>query len=194
MLTEEAGGLKSRFRVAARGLALTALGSLVHLPQGPFLRPVFFHGIEEYEVGKFSSIIERLKRIGEFVDTATLIAMIEGAKPIDRKYFHLSFDDGFFRSAVPALRRLGIPALMFVVTAAIRPDNTDEFTWDELKSLHSWGFEIGSHTRTHPRLAEVSDPDKLRDEILGSKHDIENHLDAECKYIAWPFGRKTDVG
>ena len=66
-------------------------------------------------------------------------------------------------------------------------------TWDELRTLQSWGFEIGSHTRTHARLAQVSNADDLRDEIEGSKQDIEKNLGAECRYIAWPCGRKSDV-
>jgi len=38
-----------------------------------------------------------------------------------------------------------------------------------------------------------ADNTRLREEVEGSKHEIERHLGIECKYIAWPYGRMTDV-
>ena len=51
-------------------------------------------------------MIVKLKSIGTFVDTDTLISMLNGNKKVDKKYFHLSFDDGFknnFTNAFPIL-------------------------------------------------------------------------------------------
>jgi len=60
---------------------------------------------------------------------------------------------------------------------------------------HSFlGFEVGSHTQSHARLADVSDPARLELEITGSKRAIEKELGTECRYFAWPFGRWRDVG
>jgi peptidoglycan/xylan/chitin deacetylase (PgdA/CDA1 family) len=67
-------------------------------------------------------------------------------------------------------------------------------TWEDLKEVHSLGFEVGSHTRNHRRFADISStPDVLRDEILGSKQDIEEHLQTECRYISWPYGTVNDA-
>ncbi len=33
----------------------------------------------------------------------------------------------------------------------------------------------------------------IKDEILGSKQEIERHLGLECKYISWPYGRLDDT-
>jgi peptidoglycan/xylan/chitin deacetylase (PgdA/CDA1 family) len=66
--------------------------------------------------------------------------------------------------------------------------------WSDLREMVSFGYEIGSHTKTHARFSEISN-DKLlmEDEILGSKKELEASLDYECKYISWPYGRLTDA-
>ena len=56
------------------------------------------------------------------------------------------------------------------------------------------GFNIGSHSKTHNRLSDISvDLAHLKDEVQGSKNEIETNLGIECKYIAWPFGRHSDI-
>ncbi|HEY7547206.1 MAG TPA: polysaccharide deacetylase family protein, partial [Blastocatellia bacterium] len=109
----------------------------------------------------------------------------------------------------PVMRDLSVPALIFVPTSIIGADyqSSKEFsrrlkyagilemmTWDDLRELRSQGFDIGSHTRTHRRLSELNaDESLLREEIIGSKLDLEDNLGAECKYISWPYGRRVDV-
>ncbi len=59
-------------------------------------------------------------------------------------------------------------------------------SWDELGGLAGEGWEIGSHTRTHPRLTQVSD-EQLADELAGSRSDCERELGG-CRSIAYPYG------
>ena len=90
----------------------------------------------------------------------------------------VTFDDGF-RSVrevgLPVLESLGVPATLFVPTALIgrrepfawpgldrwaHGGDRDELRglrWDEVAELAALGWEIGSHTRTHPRLTELDD-------------------------------------
>ncbi len=182
-------------RKTARHIVLSVFGTLLPRPQGPFLRPLFFHRVRGDQVKNFKQILDRLRHIGQFASTDTCLSMLHGRIPIDGRYFHLSFDDGdrdFVRNAAPILRCLEIPALMFVSTAQVGVDR-DVMAWDDLKTLHGWGFEVGSHTRTHTLLTEVSKKGQLEEEIAGSKRDIEERLGAACKYIAWPYGRKSDI-
>lgn len=119
---EETGGLKEHGRAMGRSLLLSILGGLVPLPKRPFLRALYFHRVADHQANDFALLIERLKRIGEFVSTEALISMLEERTPLDGKFFHLSFDDGYrnvFRNAAPLLRRLEIPALVFVVTGLV---------------------------------------------------------------------------
>jgi peptidoglycan/xylan/chitin deacetylase (PgdA/CDA1 family) len=60
-------------------------------------------------------------------------------------------------------------------------------SWHELQMLIDAGWEVGSHTRTHPRLPELSDAE-LATELRGSRRDCEQHLGVPCRSIAYPYG------
>jgi len=100
------------------------------------------------------------------------------------------FDDAFenFGSvAWPILRDLGLPATVFVVSGRTGATNAWDgeeepdiptlplLDWDALGVLAEDGVEIGSHTRSHPRLDGL-DSSHLEEEIEGSAHDIESKL------------------
>lgn len=63
--------------------------------------------------------------------------------------------------------------------------------WGELGSLIEAGWEVGSHTRTHPRLPEVGD-EQLVDELAGSRRDCEEGLGRPCATLAYPYGAVDD--
>jgi peptidoglycan/xylan/chitin deacetylase (PgdA/CDA1 family) len=120
----------------------------------------------------------------------------------------VTFDDAFrsvYERAFPILSRLGIPATVFVPSAhagdgspmvwpgidrwAGTPWKEELIgsTWDELRTLADAGWEIGSHTRSHPRLTALSEVD-LRNELRGSREDCERELRRACNSIAYPYG------
>ncbi len=68
----------------------------------------------------------------------------------------------------------------------------DFMTWDEVRTLHSQGFAIGSHTVNHPILTRIG-PKELAAEMTGSKAAIERELGAPCRAIAYPNGGPADV-
>lgn len=62
-------------------------------------------------------------------------------------------------------------------------------TWDQIKDLSNRGFEIGSHTMTHPMdLKELHD-EFLFVELQTSKDAIEAVLDKGCQKLCYPRGR-----
>ena len=120
----------------------------------------------------------------------------------------MTFDDAY-RSvldlAYPILSSLGLPATVFVVT-----DFADErrplewpgidhwrggphepelrgLNWKELAELADSGWEIGSHTRTHPRLTRLSD-EALARELEESRARCEQVLQRPCRSLAYPYG------
>jgi len=120
----------------------------------------------------------------------------------------VTFDDAFrsvFLQARPALAALGVPGTLFVPTALVGKDGPmawpgtdrwlgtpyeDELTpmsWDELGELSEGGWELGSHTRTHPKLPTL-DPESLRGELEGSRADLEERIGVPCESIAYPYG------
>jgi peptidoglycan/xylan/chitin deacetylase (PgdA/CDA1 family) len=59
--------------------------------------------------------------------------------------------------------------------------------WDELAALADRGWEIGSHTVTHPRLTRLDD-EQLAAELSESKRAVEEHLGGACRSLAYPYG------
>ena len=60
--------------------------------------------------------------------------------------------------------------------------------WDELRGLADAGWEVGSHTRSHPHLPQVADDTRLDDELAGSREVCEERLGRPCESIAYPYG------
>ena len=207
------GNIRQQLRTFTRSAVLSLLSFYAPERKGVFLRCLFCHYVFDDQVTKFITILKALKRIGTFVDTTTCVEMLKGNIEIDGRYFHLSFDDGLrniFLNAMPVLITNKIPATFFVPTGLVGADyqrtqqyclNTTHYRgviemvdWDDLKKMKDHGFEIGSHTRNHKKLSEISiSPNVLSDEILGSKQDIEKYLGTECRYMSWPYGKKTDI-
>jgi peptidoglycan/xylan/chitin deacetylase (PgdA/CDA1 family) len=126
------------------------------------------------------------------------------------RLFHVTFDDAYasVRSAVPVLESMGVPATIFAVSsyaddgrpldvpelaadAAESPEHLATMTWEELRELAGRGFEIGSHTRSHPHLPELSD-DELDDELTGSRARFEDELGRPCRFLAYPYGEHDE--
>jgi peptidoglycan/xylan/chitin deacetylase (PgdA/CDA1 family) len=60
-------------------------------------------------------------------------------------------------------------------------------SWAELRMLADAGWEIGSHTATHPHLTQIDDA-TLRTELTRSKMACEQGLGRPCASIAYPYG------
>ena len=60
-------------------------------------------------------------------------------------------------------------------------------SWDQLGELADAGWEIGSHTRTHPHLTQ-SRRRELRAELESRKATVEERLGRPCPTLAYPYG------
>ena len=118
---------------------------------------------------------------------------------VDAAYFSVTFDDGYYDNlevALPILEDLGIPATVYVATAVI--DGTASFdwyrnpppalSWHDLRELERGGLvDVQPHTRTHPALPRLGKT-AARDEIAGSKADVEANLGHAATTFAYPAG------
>jgi peptidoglycan/xylan/chitin deacetylase (PgdA/CDA1 family) len=137
---------------------------------------------------------------------ATFSGALEESR--EDKTLVVTFDDAYasvVRLGFPILSELGLPATVFAPTAYIgteRPmlwNGIDRWhhtaheaeltpcSWPELQTLVDAGWEVGSHTRTHPRLPELTDAE-LADELRGSRRDCEQRLGVPCRSFAYPYG------
>lgn len=65
--------------------------------------------------------------------------------------------------------------------------------WQELRTMVKQGWGIGSHTVTHPALAQIELND-LKKEIQGSMRDIRRELQLSDIPFAYPYGKKDHIG
>ncbi len=116
------------------------------------------------------------------------------------KVFGITIDDGYVNNhthALPVLRALGFTATAFIVTAQIGGSNvwdhahgvppTPLMGADHLRDWLAAGMEIGAHTRNHANL-NLCDDATARDEIAGSKQDLEALLGIEVRSFCYPYG------
>ncbi len=122
--------------------------------------------------------------------TTTLANLIENqinGKAIPDKAIVLTFDDGWksqYEFAVPILEKYNLTGTFFIITGST--GTKSYMSVDELKDLNAKGFEIASHTISHPKLPTLDDT-KLINEIQGSKKTLEDKLGITIKTLAYPY-------
>jgi peptidoglycan/xylan/chitin deacetylase (PgdA/CDA1 family) len=118
----------------------------------------------------------------------------------------ITFDDGYAENlqfAAPLLLKEQIPFTYFVSTnhvfgnrpfphdvAAGRPLAPNSVS--QLREMAAAGVEIGAHNRNHVHLGAVS-AEVMQDEIVGAKQDLEQALEREVRYFAFPYGQPSDL-
>lgn len=119
-----------------------------------------------------------------------------------KKSVILTFDDGyqdFYYVVAPVLQEYGVRATVFVVAGYV--DTNHIFEWIEypetpldyiltskqIVELHRSGFEIGSHTLTHPRLTELQ-AERVREELAQSRKLLEKIIGSRVSSFCYPQG------
>jgi peptidoglycan/xylan/chitin deacetylase (PgdA/CDA1 family) len=124
------------------------------------------------------------------------------------KALAITFDDAYrsvIELALPILSQAGFPATVFAPTDFVgteepmawpgidqwlESEHREELvpmSWEELDRLAQAGWEIGSHTLTHPRLPAV-DQATLDAEVGESRREIERRLGRPCHSLSYPYG------
>ena len=75
-------------------------------------------------------------------------------------------------------------------SSAIEAAHADQLimTWDQVRALAGAGMAVESHTRHHHVLDTLDDA-TLRDELVGSREDLEREIGRPVRAIAYPVGR-----
>jgi peptidoglycan/xylan/chitin deacetylase (PgdA/CDA1 family) len=136
----------------------------------------------------------------------TLSAALQEDAP--RRAMAVTFDDAYvsiLEAGLPILERLGMPATVFVPTGPASAGGLMDWSelarwvggehehelrcmsWEQLRSLLEQGWEIGSHTATHPHLTEIG-AERASSELRDSRAACEEELQRPCHSLAYPFG------
>jgi peptidoglycan/xylan/chitin deacetylase (PgdA/CDA1 family) len=174
---------------------------------------VAFHRIQEadpsdsltIDAAAFERHCRFFRRHFAVVPLRDLVHRLAQGHRVDR-HLAITFDDGYrdnFENARPVLEKLSLPATFFVVSDWMGSDVVPPWdiergvrhpwmTWDEVRSLHRNGFEIGAHTRSHADLGTVS-PAEARAEVVGARLEIERQIGSRVESFAYPFGGRQHV-
>ena len=101
----------------------------------------------------------------------------------------VSFDDGYlsqYTRAFPLLRSYGWPADLNLEVQFVRPRGGLR-PW-RVRRLIAAGWELDSHTITHPDLTTV-DPRRLRSEVDGSRRALRRLFHVPVEFFCYPAGR-----
>mgnify|MGYP001066921600 CR=1 FL=1 len=104
----------------------------------------------------------------------------------------LTFDDGFkahYDYAYPILKEYNIPATFFVNSGNLVhngevPKERYGF-WENFREMSDNGYEVASHSVSHPDLTKV-DYDVLLAQLANDKKNIENNIGRPCLTHAYP--------
>jgi peptidoglycan/xylan/chitin deacetylase (PgdA/CDA1 family) len=170
-----------------------------------------YHAISPHWPSVLAITPERLREQLEFLvrhgfQGATVSQIVAGEAPA--KALAITFDDAFrsvFDHAFSVLSEFGLPGTVFVPTSLVGLSGPMSWpgidrweggpyeeelrcmTWDELRQLRDAGWEIASHTRSHPYLPDLADAE-LHAELAESRETCSRELGEPCRSLAYPYG------
>jgi peptidoglycan/xylan/chitin deacetylase (PgdA/CDA1 family) len=199
------------------GMETIDAGQDIIIPKKPFCRgglklngwqtvPVLlYHKFSTKTGGKYSvtqaAFEEQMKYLKEngysVVTLDQFLNFIDFKDPLPPKSVVLTFDDGWesmYDIAFPILKKYGFPGALFVYTDFIGKDRA--MSWDQIRELAEYGFDIQSHTKTHRDLTESGENGSfedyfggLKEELIISSYEIFRHLNKKCTCLAYPHGK-----
>lgn len=165
----------------------------------PTNRVLMYHSVgggfyDDISPDHFRQQLTRLTRSFEIVDLPAVLA------DSSEKRIALTFDDGtrdFYEHVRPILHEFEVPATVFVIADTLEEDqfvhddlyDYEYMTRHQLRDLVDDELvTVGNHTKSHPRLDEVTSADALRQEIEGAKRTLERELRTSVDRFCYPYG------
>lgn len=148
---------------------------------------------------RFRDLCAMLAQRFHVVPLGEIFRLARSGQPLPRRTLAITFDDCYRDNldAAHVLAAHGLPATFFIPTAFVGTDHVfpwdlslkrmPNLSWDDVRQMHQLGFEIGSHTVTHPDMGTIS-ADQVRYELVESKAVLEDRLGSRVRWFAYPFG------
>lgn len=140
--------------------------------------------------GLFAAQIAGLARAGYHAVTLDRVWRAwHGRATLPSRPVVLSFDDGYrgdFGAAMPILRRRRWPGVLNLLVANLHRHGWGLKAW-MVRRMIANGWEVDSHTLTHPDLAAVG-PRRLRHEVHGSRVALRRLFHVPVWFFCYPSG------
>ncbi len=184
--------------------ALVAIGFLAIYARSLYIVPVLmYHSINP----KTDSVMHRLivsprafEKQMQFlkshkynvVSLETVGRMIKNKEKIPHNTVAITFDDGYkdnYTYAYPVLKKLGLPATIFVIYDEVDRSQNDRLSWEEIKEMQASGLiSIGGHTLGAVPLVDIKSEAELRRQIIDSKKILEGKLQTAVNTFCYVGG------
>ncbi|MCK5271063.1 MAG: polysaccharide deacetylase family protein [Sedimentisphaerales bacterium] len=170
------------------------------LRKSPLRVVVCYHDVKEREAGNFRKQMACLAK--ENYKVVKISEIMTACAKVERAVVAISFDDAFvsiLENALPSLEEFGFPASIAVPTANLaQPPQWDisagsshvreiVMSDKQIEEVDEDGFELISHTASHPKLTRISDS-QLKHELEDSKKTLESITGCEVVAICYPHG------
>ncbi len=160
---------------------------------------IYYHALKQQDMGKFEKQMTYLAtkcctvKVSNIRNVST-----NGSKML----VAITFDDAFIsvtENAVPVLKKLGLPAGIFVPAGNLgqppcwdMPENCPDknetvMSQEQITMLDRGGFEIFSHSLSHPVMTELEN-DRIQDELVQSKKALERIVGHQILGVSYPYG------
>ena len=150
----------------------------------------------------FETQMEYLKSEFTVISLVDFQTLRQSDSDLPDKVAVITFDDGYednYQYAFPILKKLELPATIFVSTAYIDGDvditqryftyrGLTPLTWDQIREMKQSRISFGGHTDSHQILSEILIDDAKR-EIILSKSKLEARLGEPVTHFAYPLGQ-----
>ncbi|MEJ5260051.1 MAG: polysaccharide deacetylase family protein [Anaerohalosphaeraceae bacterium] len=167
--------------------------------RGPQRVVLYYHSLRPENLVSFARQMEYLADRCQVVRACEILsAPLAGKKPL----VALTFDDAFVsvqEQAVPVLERLGLTASIFVPVGLLgsqpkwglieqTEDQSEKvMSPEDLRRLQQKGFDLYSHTMSHPFLTRLDRP-QIRYELEQSRRALEELLGVPVDAVSYPHG------
>jgi peptidoglycan/xylan/chitin deacetylase (PgdA/CDA1 family) len=172
----------------------------------PHQTPVIlcYHGLSNdawrfsVELDVFKKQMSHMLTFAKPVTLKSVSQFIKGDTVFDGPTFVVTFDDGYkdLLQVKDYLPSLGIYPTVFALSDTLHP-NRGELETDreflngqELLMLKQAGWEIGSHSATHPDFSRLNFYE-VQKEVMDAKVNLQTQLGIPIDYFAYPKGRYT---
>lgn len=111
--------------------------------------------------------------------------------PLPTRPVVISFDDGYrsvWSNALPIMKRDGMRGVLNLELSELSQPYQGGVTPDQVKALLAAGWELDSHTMTHPDLTTLDDA-TLRQELVAPRRAIRRRFGRPARFFCYPAGR-----
>jgi peptidoglycan/xylan/chitin deacetylase (PgdA/CDA1 family) len=145
---------------------------------------------DRYDVSleKFNAQMQALQSWGyTSITVSTLADAIRNGGTLPEKPLLITFDDGdidVYENAFPIMKQYGFVGTFYIVANRV---GADQFvSADQIKEMHDYGWEIGSHGYSHRDMSK--DHDVIYGEGYEAKVSLQDKLGFTINTFAFPYG------